>query len=487
MNLNTAPEPEASVETTVGRRLSGSLLWSLGNNALSRLGSFLAGIVMARILVPEDYGVYAIGLVVLTVLLSMNELGVSLAVVREQGPVDRIVPTVSTLAIASSLVLFLAALAAAPVLAAAVGAPGATGVIRLLAVGVLVDGLTSVPGALMTRSFMQRQRLVIDLVAFVVSTPVAIGLALAGEGAFSLAWGAVVGNLFSAALTLRAAPAHPRPGFDRAVVRELLAFGVPLAATSLLLLAMLNVDYVVVGRVLGPRDLGLYLLAFNLCSWPVVIVSTAVRRVSLAGFARWAEAGPEALQDGFRRVLSLVVAVTLPMCVLLAVYPADLVHVLYGSTWAPAATLLPFLAVLGLARVLVELVYDYAVVLGRGRANLVLHGVWLVALVPVLTAGAVLAGIRGVAIGHCVVVVVVVVPVLTVVLKRAGVSVRALVGVVVPSGLGAAALVLSAVACHLLFAPGPLRLVVGGLVGVTFFVAVVGRRVVADYRELVSG
>ena len=65
------------------------------------------GIVLARLLVPEDYGVYAVALVALNGLLSMNELGVSLAIVRRPGDVSRIAPTVKTLALGSSLVLWL--------------------------------------------------------------------------------------------------------------------------------------------------------------------------------------------------------------------------------------------------------------------------------------------------------------------------------------------------------------------------------------------
>ena len=135
----------------------------------------------------------------------------------------------------------------------------------------------------------QRRRLVIDTVAFVVGTPITVGLAVSGHGAWSLGWGAVAGNLTTAVLALVWSPLRVRPGWRSDVVRELLGFGLPLAGASLLALLILNVDFIVVGHVLGPVQLGLYLLAFNLCSWPITVVTSAIRRVAIALFARLAE------------------------------------------------------------------------------------------------------------------------------------------------------------------------------------------------------
>ncbi len=162
----------------------------------------------------------------------------------------------------------------APSIAGAIGAPESTAVIRVLAVGVLIDGISSIPGALMTRAFHQRRRAVADLVALVPSSVVSIVLATQGHGAMSLAYGSLAGNLTATALVLVLAPARPLPGWHRDDAVALLRVGLPLAGTSLVLLATMNVDYVVVGRQLGTTALGLYLLAFNLSSWPSNLLST---------------------------------------------------------------------------------------------------------------------------------------------------------------------------------------------------------------------
>lgn len=410
----------------LGRSLGTGLGWSLLNNFVGRLGNFLAGIVVVRILSEEQFGTYAVGMVVLSVLLSMNELGVSVAVIQREGSVQEIAPTVMTLSILSSAVLAGVAFLAAPAVAGALNAPEATWLIRLLVVGVLIDGICAVPNALITRAMQQRKRLLIDTAAFVIGTPVTIVMAMQGHGAWSLGWGAVVGNIVTGVLGLVFAPARYRPGWSADLVPELLRFGLPLAGASLLLFLLLNVDYIVVGNQLGSAQLGLYLLAFNLCSWPITVVASALRRVTLAAFARMREQEVDGGRSGFAMCFGLAIAAILPVCGGLSLYAGPVIEVLYGSRWAGAATALQLLVVFSVGRVAVELTYDYLAANGRTVSTIWLHTIWLVALAPAVFIGATLDGIRGVAAAHAVVVVVVLAPTLAVLLRRAGVSLRAL-------------------------------------------------------------
>lgn len=449
--------------------------------AVGRVGSSLLGIVLARILAPDDYGVYAVALVALNAVLSVNELGVSLAIVRWPGDVSRIAPTVATLSLASSALLYVGSFLAAPWVATRLGSPEATGVLRLLTLGVLVDAVTAVPAALMTRGFQQRRRLVVDTVAFFAVAGVSLTLALLGFGAWSLAWGTFVGSVVNGVVIVLWAPVRHGFGWRQDVVGELLAFGLPLAAASLLVFGMLNVDYVIVGHELGSTQLGFYLLAFNLSSWPVTLFSAPVRRVSLAAFSRLAEE-PGAAMAGFVRACVLLLAAAGPACLLLSVFATPLIGFVYGEKWLPAAGPLPFLSVLALARVMGELAYDFLVALGRSRSNLAVQGLWLASLVPALLVGVSVGGIEGVAIAHALVAVLVVAPAFTLLLRRSGLSVR---DIVVQLVRPVAGLVLAGVSGLLvLWAINDrfMEFAVGGLV-----VVVVYGLVVAPMRRLVRG
>jgi PST family polysaccharide transporter len=454
-------------------RVASAARWSALNTVLLRLGNFAIGIVLARyFLGPREWGLYAVGLVVLMVLLSANEMGVSLAMVRWEGDARRFAPTVLTLSVASSVLLYAALYGCAPLLARALGSANATTMLRVLCFSVVIDGLACVPSGVITRNFAQHKRMVLDLANFLVSGTVTMVLAVVGAGAMSFAWGAVAGNtvfLIGAAI---AAPGMLRFGWDPVQARELLRFGLPLAGASLLVLAMLNVDSAVVGATLGPTALGLYQIAFNVSSWPVRSVSEAARRVSFASFSRLADS-PDRLADGFNRALMVVMVAAVPACVLLGTLAEPVIRTIYGTQWLAAAGPLRFLAALGLARVAFELAYDCLGAAGRRKALILVQGWWLVTLVPVLIIAARHNGITGVGAGQALVAVLLVAPFFLVALSRIGISGRAVARACALPFLGGAGCGLVAWGLHRQLGDSPASLIVAGFAALLTYLLVI--------------
>ncbi len=471
MKVTLSSEQPTHAGTSLTDLVTFGLKWSFLSTVVGRAGSLLTGIVLARLLTPLDFGMFAVAMVAFLGLTSFNELGVSLAIVRWPGDVRRIAPTVATLAIGSSAVLYAVCFVISPWFTSALGAPGATGVVRLMGLSVVIDGITSMPAALLQRTFRQDRRTVADMANLVVGALVSIALASHGFGAWSLAWGRVAGNGTSALLILVLSPVRYVPGFDSHEARQLLRFGLPLAGASLLVFGVLNADYVVIGSLLGPVALGYYLLAFNLSSWPVNVFSTPVRAVSLAGFSKLL-GDPSALRLSFGRSLGWLMAVTLPVCVLLSVLAVPVVRFVYGAKWAPAAAALAFLAILAAFRVGLELAYDFLVAVGKSRVLLWLQGLWLAALIPTLAIGARLGGIRGVGAGHVAVVALVVTPAVLWELHRLGIRLHDLRRNLVRPIVGVALMGFTAAVAEALVAGDLWQLIVGGAAAGVVYVVV---------------
>jgi O-antigen/teichoic acid export membrane protein len=464
-----------SVDPAIGMRMRSGLRWSLLSTVLSRMVNPLTGIILARILSPRDFGIFAVALIALNGLNSINELGVTYAVVRWPGDLKVAARTATTIAIGASVLIFIACFIAAPFFASELHTPEATGVLRLLALGVVIDGIASVPIGLLTRGFRQDKRAIAEWSGFVVSTSVTVGLALTGFGAWSLAWGRLAGTSVNCGALYILAPERPRPGWDKAVARDLLRFGVPLTGSSFLVFAMLNVDYLVVGRELGTVALGYYALAFNLSSFPWNLLSTAVRPIAVPAFARFQHDNIR-LREVFLRWFHLLMSATVPICTLLGVLALPLVTVVYGSKWRPAASALVFLAALGGLRVAIDFCYDLFVAVGESRALVYIQGLWLVALVPALTIGARHDGIQGVGIAHVVVAAGIIAPVYLFALRRRhglrplaviGAVARPLVGGFFAAAAGVAVMSRFSTDIGELAAGGIAILVVYGIVGIS--------------------
>jgi PST family polysaccharide transporter len=404
-----------------------ALIWSFANIALSKAGTLGIGIVLARLLGPEAFGTYAVAYVALVAVLSFNELGVSLAIVRWPGDPAKIAPTVTTLSLATSAAIAAGGYLAAPWFAASMGAPDATDVVRLLLVSVLIDGAVATPAALLQRMFRQDKRMLIDQVNVWVGALLSVLLAVLGSGAMSLAVGRVAGSLAAGVLFVIFSPLPYRLGLDRTQLRPLLAFGLPLAGASLVVFAAGNADQLVAGRLLGPTMLGFYVLAFNVSSWPVSVFSGPMRTVAPAAFAHL-HGEPERRPPAFGALVTVLAAAALPVCGFIAGGADAIVAFVYGSAWAPAAGVLRVLAILAALRILFELAYDYLVVLGRTGAVFGVQAVWLVLLVPALIVGALTGSIEGVAIAELLVAALGVTPVYLWLLRRNGIPAGALIG-----------------------------------------------------------
>ena len=466
----------------LGDSASGALGWSFLNTVVSRLGTLGIGIALARLLGPDAFGTFAVAMVALLAILSFNELGVSLAIVRWAGDPHAIAPTVTTISVVSSSVLFAACYFAAPTFSAAMGDPGATPVVQLMCVCIVINGLVASPAALMQRAFMQRTRMVVDQVNTWVGAFLSFGLALTGMGAMSLAIGRVAGAALSAVLFVMWAPGHLRFGLDRVVLPRLLRFGLPLAAASVVLFAAGYTDQIIVGSVLGPTQLGFYVLAFNLASWPVTIFSQPLRSVAPAAFSRL-QHDAAAMTETFRSVIGVLAGLTFPLCLLLAGAATPLIEFVYGAQWLPAADALRWLGIMAAFRIIFELAYDYLVVRRFTGSILVIQIAWLVVLLPALIFGAKAGGIAGLALAQVVVAALFTAPLYGWFLRRSGLKIgwtvtRLVAPVAAGCVAGGAALATSA------FVPNPLLACVIAASPALALVAVVLHRDRSTIRSL---
>lgn len=394
----------------LGRKAGRGLRWSLLGILATKVGSFGMGLVLARLLTPADFGIYAIALAATGFVMHINDVGIIAATVQWRGRLQEMAPTATTLAVLFSTAVYGIFWFAAPSFASLAGSPDATPVVRLLTAVILIDGVTAVRVGSLVRNFQQDKLTHANVAGFVVNAVLAITLALHGAGPYSFAVGQVAGAVVTGVAVFISAKVPVKIGLDRVVAARLMRFGVPLAASLGVEAIVMNADFVVVGQIMGATALGFYLLAFNISNWVQGVVGTAVRYVSIAGFSRLAEQNDEMLSLGVQRSVPLLIAGVLPIAVLMAVLAPALVVFLYGGQWAPAAPVLQFLVVLTVVRLLTSFAIDILVGAGATWATFWLNLGWAVAVVPALIIGTQLDGIRGTAIAHAIVAVLVAAP-----------------------------------------------------------------------------
>lgn len=319
-------------------------VWNYLIFALSKSSTLLMTVVVARILTPAEFGVFALAVLVANLFDYVKDLGVAAALVQNRRDWSGLAPTGLTLSILFGLLASGLLAASADIAAHALGQPDLIGLIRILAIGLAISALSTIPLAWLRRSMNFSARLLPEFAGAVAKTGLTIGLAAAGFGVWSLAYGQLAAAVVMTVLYWRAARVRPSLGLDGPVCRELIRFGLPVTAVTLLAYAIYNVDYLAIGERLGATDLGLYTLAYRIPELLVLSLCVVVSEVLFSALSL-RQADPEALTGHYLRVLTTVAAITVPAGIGLAVTAQPLVATLYGATYAESAPILSVLAI----------------------------------------------------------------------------------------------------------------------------------------------
>jgi lipopolysaccharide exporter len=469
------PDDASAEENTLGEQVGRSAMWSAMNAGVLRLATFVISLVVAHLVAPKEFGLFTVALTVFTIAISVSELGVVSAIVREPKRTAEIAPSVFTISLITSGLLTLLLVVFAKPIARELGDVHAAGAVRVLSLVVLLAGFSQVPAALLSRDFMQRQRFMVDAAFFVSSTAVMLALVFVGDDVQALVWSRVAGQLVTVVLIAWMAPERYLPGFTWREVKRLLAFGLPLAGANLITLAIGNVDFIIVGRTLGVTSLGYYNLAFNISGWPVSIFSAVLISVTLPTLSRVRDSSAELVKH-LSAGLSAVTAASFPVCALFVALAPQLIDTVYGRRWHPAWVALVVLAIFGAVRTVLTLFSDLVIALGLTRRLLLIQLIWLALLTPAMIFGVRRWGIAGAGIAHVAVVVLVVIPIyLTVVRRGTSVSLGWMSSSLIVPLVASVMAGLAAWGVAEVVEPEVVQLLLGGTAGLAVYVLVAWR------------
>jgi O-antigen/teichoic acid export membrane protein len=291
-------------------------------------------VVLARLLTPADYGLFAIALAVQLVGLRAAELGLPAALVRmEEEPSRELQSSVGgVLMIASTLLAALFLLAAFVVAPAIAGGSRTMEIIAVAGCAIPLYAVRAVPMALMERRLRFGRVAIVETADTLAFNGFALAAALAGLGAFSLAGAVPAGGLAGAIAAWALQPFSRRPSVDLDPVRPLIGFGLRVTALQGIYLLRELGFVVIVAAVGGAAIAGFYAMAKRLFSFPLAL-SSAVGRVAFPALSRDAKLRA---QRAAAAVAYTAIAAALPLA-LVAGAIEPLIEVVLGARWQPTA------------------------------------------------------------------------------------------------------------------------------------------------------
>lgn len=314
-----------------------------------REGSRLAiGILLARLLTPEEWGVAGMALIVAALLTMLGDLSLPAALVQRTRITEADRSTVFWTSLAIGVVITALGIALSGLVAAFFGEPQVQWLFAVLCIGFLISSLDKVPGALLTRELAFRSLEVRQIVATLAGAIVALTLALAGAGPWAIIGNSLATTTVSAALLWLLTTWRPRLIFSWDSFRSLIGFGATYFGSQLLMYTQLNADKLLVGRYLGASPLGSYSFAYQLMFTPILNIAYPLQTVLFPVFATIQDQTAR-LNAAWLRSKRLAVAIMAPAFLMMLAVAPDLIPAVFGSKWDDAIPVLQLLCLAGVA------------------------------------------------------------------------------------------------------------------------------------------
>ncbi len=336
----------------LARRAGSALLWQAGELVGVKGIFILRLLILASILGPDDFGLFAISVVAINFLMSLSDPGMLQALVQRDEAGETHLDAAWTVGISRALGVGLAVLLAAPLIAEMFAEPRATDLLRVLALRPVLDASASMRLATLMRELRFRSLAALRWAEALVNTVVSI--ALAGPiGVWALVVGPLCGSTVRAVLSYVAAPYRPRLSWRSGTLGDLFEFGRWIWLYGVIALAGDFGLRMILSRRLGTAEVGLYFLAASLGFLPSEIAGKVVGQVAFPVYSRLQHEVRRA-RLAFGSIFAATALLLVPASALLAVLAPRLVGDLLGARWAGSVLLIQIIALVNVVGLLDE-------------------------------------------------------------------------------------------------------------------------------------
>jgi O-antigen/teichoic acid export membrane protein len=376
------------------KRVRSGVSWNVSSSLIGQLIGFVRSVVLARLLAPEDFGLFAMALTIVAALNALTTIGLDRTIVADKfdtrDELKAHLDTVWTAELIRSFAIVLLVSASAFPMSRFYGQPQLKGIIPILGLASLVQGFRNIGLVILRKEISFARIFWYDLATNVGGIALTVALAVLLRNV----WALLIGLLLTAGLgTFFSYIFHPyRPSLalEKHALRRALNIGKFTLVIAVASYVANMADNIMVGRLLGTDALGNYSLAFNIASVPIVIVAFSLSTVLFPAYAEITARGQNRLELAFTKVFSFSLITMLTIAVPLFLLAGDIVQLLFGGRWASAGTVLRVLALAIPLRGLTQIIST--VFWGLNRPKEVAWGrtleavVFLAALYPLITA-----------------------------------------------------------------------------------------------------
>lgn len=339
-------------------------MWVFGIRVISRVFGLVRTIILARLLNPSDFGLFAIALLTVSALETFSQTGFETALVQKKEDIGQYLDTAWTALVLRGIILFGLLFFLAPLVARFFENSEITLVLQVIAISLLIRGFTNIGIVYFQKELELNKQFIYEFTGRVVDVFVAISLAFLWRNVWAFVFGLLGGEGVRLIASFVLHPHRPKLYFDLGKGRKMFSFGRWILGTNIVTFFANQGDDIFLGKMLGVTLLGFYQMAFQISEKIKSEITTVIGQVVFPAYSKLQD-NTNKLREAYIRTLQFVNSITIPLASGLVILAPEFTKIVLTEKWLPIVPALRVLALAGVVRSIIAVGGNLFTAVGR--------------------------------------------------------------------------------------------------------------------------
>ncbi|MCY3414832.1 MAG: lipopolysaccharide biosynthesis protein [Candidatus Heimdallarchaeota archaeon] len=352
----------------LAQQASRSVIWSLTARIINQVLSLVKMAIIAEILGPKAFGIIGIALIVLSLLNTVSQTGLSYALIHEQENIHKYLNTAWTIKIIRNLLLYLILYLTAPFVAIFFNEPSSEIIIKVVGSILLVDAFTNIGTVFFQKDLNYHKSFIYQISGGLISFIISIILTFIWGNVWVLVIAYLSEYLIKFILSYVLQPFRPRIEFDKEKFKHLLNYSKWIFLSGIMSYVILEGDDIMVGFLVGTIGLGLYRMAYKLANLVTTQISHVIASISMPVYSKM-QNNIVKTRETYLMTLKLTSFIIIPFNIMVFTLAYDVTLLVFGAEWLPMVLSMKILSIAGIIRGLSTTSGPIFLAIGKPKLN----------------------------------------------------------------------------------------------------------------------
>jgi teichuronic acid exporter len=338
--------------------------WSFIDNVGKYGGQFIIGIILTRLLTPEDFGLIGMITIFIVIGQSLTNSGFGQALIQKKNADNTDFSTVFYFNILASSTIYLIIFLSAPLIARFYNQPEIIPLVKVICLAFVIDAIGRIHQVYLEKQLDFKSPSIIGVTSVLISGAISITMAYLGFGVWALVANTVIRSAAATVMLWIISSWRPLIVFSKRSLKTLFMFGSKILVAGLMQSFFHNIYYLIIGRFFSAQSLGYYTRAASFKDMPVSTITIIIQKVTFPVFSTIQD-DDDKLISGYTKAIRMLLVVVMPFMVMIFITSRPLIFLVLGEKWMPVVPYLKVMVLYGWIYVLYTINNQIITVKGR--------------------------------------------------------------------------------------------------------------------------